>query len=196
MATLLWTLAVVLVIAGSFADPRRDLARDRPDCRRSSRSPGRRQCLHLMLRSNAVWLDAAPDTTRGRVRGPACIGRAPCGKHQRVRRSEIDAGGEPPRMFEIHADSGNGVLRLVGELDAATVPQLRHRLEELPRATVLNLRDMTFIDASGLGALVLAARACDDADQLTLRAPNARVRRLLELCGLSEWFRIEPDASA
>jgi anti-anti-sigma regulatory factor len=56
---------------------------------------------------------------------------------------------------------------------------------------VVDLRGVTFIDISTVRALTDAAlvnRATDWA--LTLRAPSACVRRMLELCGRSEFLDV------
>ena len=53
---------------------------------------------------------------------------------------------------------------------------------------VLDLRELAFIDASGSGLLLrTAARARHDGIEFHL-IPGQRVRRLLELCGLTTQF--------
>jgi len=53
---------------------------------------------------------------------------------------------------------------------------------------VLDLRELAFIDASDLGVLLrTAARARHDGIEFHL-VPRERVRRLLELCGLTTQF--------
>jgi anti-sigma B factor antagonist len=94
-------------------------------------------------------------------------------------------------MLEVH-DQGDKRLRLVGELDAATAPQLQCHLKEHGGATHLDFHDVTFIDSSGLRVLVIAARAADP-DAITLLGPNAHVRRVLEMTGLIDSFRIQPE---
>ena len=93
-------------------------------------------------------------------------------------------------VFEIH-DEGHGVLRLVGELDAATAPQLLRRIGEAPVVTEVDLSELTFIDSTGLMTLVVGAEACN-LDAFTLRDPSRHVRRLLELVGVTDRFRIQP----
>ena len=93
-------------------------------------------------------------------------------------------------MMEVQ-EQGGGTLRLIGELDAATAPQLQRRLEEHGGVTQLDLHDVTFIDSSGLRVLLLAARVCS-VGELTLLRPSAHVLRILEMTGLIESFRIRP----
>ena len=96
-------------------------------------------------------------------------------------------------MLEVY-EQLNETLRLVGELDAATAPHLQHRLEEHRGVTRLDLRDVTFIDSSGLRVLLLASRA-SGADGLALLEPSGHVRRVLEMTGLVDAFRIRIGAS-
>jgi anti-anti-sigma factor len=86
------------------------------------------------------------------------------------------------------------VLRLVGELDLATAPQVQARLAAHRGRAILDLHQLTFIDSAGLRALVVSALERRPTEALVLRAPSAAVRRILELTDLSEQFAIEPEA--
>jgi anti-anti-sigma factor len=94
-------------------------------------------------------------------------------------------------MLEVY-EQLNETLRLVGELDAATAPHLQRRLEEHRSVTRLDLRDVTFVDSSGLRVLLLASRA-SGADGLILLEPSGHVRRVLEMTGLVDAFRIQSE---
>ncbi len=96
-------------------------------------------------------------------------------------------------MLEVY-EHGDHALRLVGELDAATAPQLQCHLEAHGRVTHLDFSGVTFIDSSGLRVLVMAARAAR-ACAITLVGPSAHVRRVLDMTGLLESFRIEPTST-
>ena len=93
--------------------------------------------------------------------------------------------------FEIeHAqDASLCVLRLHGELDMLSVPDVRRALgDALARGcdnVVMDLRKLTYADSSSLGLLVwldreLAARS----GRLVLAAANPNISRVLELSGL------------
>ncbi len=84
---------------------------------------------------------------------------------------------------------GDGELRLIGEIDMDTSPVLRRRLESDPLVTVLDLREGTFIDSTGLNVLINANR--NRIDRLVLRSPGGAVARVLELSGMETLFRIE-----
>ena len=78
----------------------------------------------------------------------------------------------------------DGALVLSGEIDSFTAPELATRLGE-DGIAVIELSEVTFIDSSGLRALVEAhQRRLEAGSSLTLRSPSAAVQRLLEISGL------------
>ena len=93
-----------------------------------------------------------------------------------------DRASRPFRLV----DGPDGVLVVTGELDLSGAAQLRQRLAASPAVAVLDLRDVTFIDAAGL-------RALEAVPALTLRAPSPTVRRLLHLLGLVDAHMIEGE---
>ena len=107
--------------------------------------------------------------------------------------------------FEVMAGPGTE-LRVCGDLDVDTAPLLRAALSQvLARAAhpaaggpiVLDLTDMGFIDAVGLGVLAGAARRAHSAGHdITLRNPRPGARRVLEVTGLWKVFVVEPEAHA
>jgi anti-sigma B factor antagonist len=94
-----------------------------------------------------------------------------------------------PTEFLIVHELGDGVLRLIGEIDMDTAPILRRRLESDAPVTVLDLAEVTFIDSTGLNVLINANR--NRVDGLVLRSPVGAVSRVLELSGIDRLFRIE-----
>jgi stage II sporulation protein AA (anti-sigma F factor antagonist) len=109
-----------------------------------------------------------------------------------VASSENPASDRQPSKVLTIEDLGDGVVRLIGEVDMATAPTLQRYLEIVPTATVLDLRDVTFIDSSGLSVLVRAHRDRPKTEPLTLRSPTSAVCRVLEITGLIDVFRIDP----
>jgi anti-anti-sigma factor len=89
-----------------------------------------------------------------------------------------------------HAD-GACVVRLTGEFDLAGVDAFEDELRRLPRpeerTLVLDLRELTFIDSSGLRSVVMADRRtrADGMRFVVVRGPE-RVNRVLDLTGVSE----------
>ncbi len=86
------------------------------------------------------------------------------------------------------------VVTVRGELDLSVAPELERVLTDRSPdgGLVVDLRGLSFIDASGLGVLLRAAtRARSDGTPLQL-IPGARVWRLLELCALERRFTYAP----
>jgi anti-sigma B factor antagonist len=96
------------------------------------------------------------------------------------------------------ADSGHGLLSVVGELDVATAPDLRARLEEIidrvsPGPVVVDLLDVTFIDSTALGVLISALkRSQKAAGEFRLVVAEPRILKIFEITGLTDLFSIFP----
>jgi anti-anti-sigma factor len=84
-------------------------------------------------------------------------------------------------FFVIPFDDGRGV-RLVGELDLSTVGVLAAALDTLP-VRVLDLAELTFMDASGLHAFEQYAGALNGSRPLVLANVSPQIRRLFEITG-------------
>jgi anti-anti-sigma factor len=98
-----------------------------------------------------------------------------------------------PPSFQAEIDElGDGVVavRVVGELDQATVAVLRGKLdpvvEDRDEALLIDLSGCEFIDSSGLAAFVAARErvAVEGSRRFAVCCPDNQVRRLLELTGL------------
>lgn len=84
------------------------------------------------------------------------------------------------------------VVRVSGELDCATAPDLERillqGLQEGPPAVLVDLRGVTFVDPAGAHPLRTAALAAASAGcEVRLRAAG-RVRLVLDLLGLGALF--------
>jgi anti-sigma B factor antagonist len=77
-------------------------------------------------------------------------------------------------------------LRLIGELDIATVPSLTEALASLSGdgPVTLDLSELTFMDSSGIHAILQFASSLDGEGPLTLAHPSENVSRLLEIVAL------------
>ena len=88
-------------------------------------------------------------------------------------------------------------LILSGEVDLSVAPSLRDSGMEMARLVApgrleIDLGDVTFIDSSGLGALISlrnAARQCGA--KLVLVRVSQAVARFLELAGVRDSFQVE-----
>jgi anti-anti-sigma factor len=85
-------------------------------------------------------------------------------------------------------------VKLSGEFDMGSVAAFRTAVEEAPepwKSATIDLRDVVFMDSSGLQELVrLNNRAHEKNLELVLVTPSAPVLRLLELTGLQPHFAI------
>jgi anti-sigma B factor antagonist len=105
-----------------------------------------------------------------------------------------------PLEFELESviESPRATFLLAGELDAATVPQLELALDRAEEAgakqIVVDLEHVTFIDSSGLQALVACQRRFNGrGPELLIRRPHAEVARTFALVGLDKLLRITED---
>ena len=87
---------------------------------------------------------------------------------------------EPPRLETMFA------LVLAGEIDSYTAPELADLLLKRLDIDAIDLRDVTFIDSSGLRVIVEAhQRRLEEERVLVLRSPSPAVQRLLEISGVA-----------
>jgi anti-anti-sigma factor len=99
--------------------------------------------------------------------------------------------------LRIERDDRNGVVRLIGELDVATVPRAAEALDAACASSthvVVDLAELTFMDSSGVRVLLQhwSAQRERGAD-LVLRSPTRTVRRLLDLLGIpANGVTVEP----
>lgn len=103
----------------------------------------------------------------------------------------------PSQLLTIEVDrlsAGRARLRLTGELDFDTAPDLIETAAELRRdgcqELLLDFAGVALCDSSGLSALVVIHRAGAAAIQLTGMHPQ--VRQLLDRTGLGELLALPP----
>ena len=105
---------------------------------------------------------------------------------RRFRAKGVTMGSGEHLTAVIDTRAGIARVALRGELDMVTVPALEHHLEPFANdgvsAVLLDLRGLTFIDSSGLHALVRASeRAKASGHRLILLGTRPSARRLFEL---------------
>jgi anti-anti-sigma factor len=85
------------------------------------------------------------------------------------------------------------VLKLSGELDLASCPELEQELDDaaaLGTAVVVDLRELTFIDSTGIAVLVKAyAQSGQNGSRLQVTGARGAVERVLSLTGVSDALR-------
>jgi anti-sigma B factor antagonist len=90
------------------------------------------------------------------------------------------------------------LVAIAGELDIATVPRLRDALASGPvaqgHAVVVDLTGVTFMDSTGLSALVtFQADAEARRQRLAIACPEGAARLLLDVAGVAERMPLYPS---
>lgn len=103
-------------------------------------------------------------------------------------------GGEPENV---------AVVPLAGEIDLASAPDAERRIAEAekgePSEIVLDLREVTFMDSSGLRILLAAHHRAGEQGREFALVSGPAVERLLEMTGLTGRLRVldePPDPGA
>jgi anti-anti-sigma factor len=104
-------------------------------------------------------------------------------------------------MLEISWTDEPKGLRLVGEVDLATVESFRSALAPMVRdggEIVLDMGAMRFIDSSGAQVIIRALEDLNDRGRLVLAHPRRMVVRMVRVMGLHRFENLEvrEDASA
>ena len=87
------------------------------------------------------------------------------------------------------------LIAIRGELDLASGPALESELERISpaqtRLVVVDLRELEFMDSTGLSIIVRAhQRLAEDACELCLVRGTPQVQRLLDLTGVADRLRL------
>jgi anti-anti-sigma factor len=106
-----------------------------------------------------------------------------------------------PHPFEVTVDDLGrvSVVRVQGEVDAATAPRMGEAVNRLlarNKRVVLDLRHVDFMDLHGLGVIMRATRRVrTDGGSFAIARPSPCVRRLVELVHAEAELRILPDGT-
>lgn len=105
--------------------------------------------------------------------------------------------------MNLYAEAGAGALNvLVGEerIDAAVAIQFKDRMREIAlqpsERVVLDLSQVTFVDSSGLGAIVAVMKMLAPARRLELAGLTPNVAKVFRLTRMDSVFTIHPPAPA
>jgi anti-sigma B factor antagonist len=88
-------------------------------------------------------------------------------------------------------------VKLFGELDLATAPDLRQSLVDIghegPVEVVLDFEELKFIDSVGLSVVIAEhKRLAADGGRLVIQYPSMRARKLFDVSGISSYLNIRP----
>jgi anti-anti-sigma factor len=104
--------------------------------------------------------------------------------------------------YEAHRSDDMIRLALAGEFDLSNAAQVEDALKELerdrPALLVLDLRELTFMDSTGLRVMVSAdARARDDSRRLAVVQGPESVHRVFRITGLDDHLELveTPEAA-
>ncbi len=116
-----------------------------------------------------------------------------------VSATEIDV--QPIHLESITVGTDCAVLRVAGEVDVYTAPQLRERVIRLladgVRHVIVDLREVAFLDSTGLGALVGSLKRLREQDgSLKLVTSTDRIFLLTGLVRIFALHRSVPEAIA
>ena len=92
------------------------------------------------------------------------------------------------------------VLRITGELDAVSVPDVLERVPDIvagTRALVVDLAEVSFLDSSGVRFLHRLAHTCAGAGTgvRVVAPPQSRARRVLDIVGMTLLVDDDLDAA-
>ncbi|GAA4579683.1 STAS domain-containing protein [Micromonospora coerulea] len=95
-------------------------------------------------------------------------------------------------------DDGQACLRLAGELDMSTAPELTAAIDRLARAgerhLLIDLTELTFCDSTGIAAIVRGDnRAAAEGGWLRVTGASGRVARVLQVTGLADVLAYRAD---
>ena len=105
---------------------------------------------------------------------------------------------QPFHTEAIPVGTDRAVLQISGEVDVYTAPQVRDRVIRLladgVRHVVADLREVTFLDSTGLGALVGSLKRVREQDgSLELVVADGRIMTIFRVTGLDRVFALHPS---
>ncbi len=101
----------------------------------------------------------------------------------------------------IEQQNGTSVLKLSGEVDLNTSPELRSQikgvLQENNKSVCVDLSAVKYIDSSGIATLIEAQQKLfDTSGELSLCGIPQKIYSVFEIAKLDQVFRIYPDLDA
>lgn len=98
--------------------------------------------------------------------------------------------------LDIRSENGSAVAVLKGEIDHHNAKELRTELDRYiisaqPRSFVMDFRNITFMDSSGIGLIIGRSKLLRECGgELTVRDPQTYIRRVMKLSGIERLVKI------
>ena len=92
---------------------------------------------------------------------------------------------------------GWDIVEVHGDVDLATAPALRDQLDDLltngSRRILVNLEGVSFMDSSGLNAIVAAMRGVREVDgEIAVVCTNETILKILAITGIDRLLTVHP----
>jgi anti-anti-sigma factor len=108
-----------------------------------------------------------------------------------------DQNGSAPLTVRIEESAGGAaVFAIAGELDLSTIPRMESPLLEQVRqrsALLLDLTNVSFIDSSGIGALIRAFHESDGAPIHVVVGKGSQVERVFQVARVTDTLSVFSD---
>ena len=107
-----------------------------------------------------------------------------------------ESGQDKTLTIGIDDADGATIVALSGELDLGTIPRMEGPLlEQLQRGTavLVDLSGLSFIDSSGIGALIQANRSADGTPVSFLIEADSQVDRVFKVAGIGDAMPVFTD---
>jgi anti-sigma B factor antagonist len=105
-------------------------------------------------------------------------------------------------ILSTRADDGTATVSVLGEIDFANADDVAQGIRDAiaewaPPTILVDLRDATFIDSTGLGALIEGYRAATEGEcRFAVINPTESFHRVLTVTGLCDLFGLNEPATA
>lgn len=95
----------------------------------------------------------------------------------------------------VHESANSIILDLLGELDLAVAPYFRSVIEPLiggSQPLILNLKDLTYIDSTGMGIIIFVLKSRAEAGtSFQVEQVPSKIKKLFDLTGITKFLPIE-----
>lgn len=96
--------------------------------------------------------------------------------------------------YEITTNDEGVVLTLSGDIDLTSAPDLKRVLAQYDGSLVIDLSEVTFLDSSGINALVVSRREhLENGSRFAVRGVSERTVKVFDLIGVLNYLNVEPE---